>query len=297
MSEVAAKVSPTLAPTQPRLLRVPYEEGAYWRKGMRDGADAIMAQFRRTRDFSLASNRRLPYDRNTLEFPAPTIRPFAREASIGAIEASVSAVLCEGFAPFLLGGDHSITLPAVRSLANHFGSRTFSVLHFDAHSDTFGPIDGFDQHHGAVFRNIVEEGLVRGQDIHQFGLRGAVRDDGLTFAAAAGISRVNAGEFQAQGCNIAHFCPELRQPVYVSLDIDVVDPAFAPGTGTPVPGGLTSTEILHVVHQLAGHEVIGMDLVEVAPVYDVADITSLLAAHILLEALVAAPFFRRRSPC
>ncbi len=278
---------------EPRILSVPYEEGVYWRKGTKEGPEAILREASKVREFSLIANRRNPHSVSEIQFLSPAIEPFSKRRSLATIEESVDAVLAAGHAPVILGGDHSITLPTVRSLANAYGAKRFGILHFDAHSDTFEAIDGFEFHHGAVFRHIVDEGLVVPEDIFQFGLRGFVRGDGLTFANSKGIHYVLMDEFRANGCKLATYTS--RETLYfVSIDIDAVDPAFAPGTGTPVPGGFTSAEMLDLVRQLTEYRIIGLDLVEVAPVFDHANITVLLAAHLLVESLAGIRFVK---PC
>jgi agmatinase len=279
-----------LLPVEPRIIRVPYEEGAFWRKGTKDGPDAVLREFFKLREFSLMAGRRLSHKRAEFEFPAPPIQPYSKIQSLRQIEESIQSLLASGHAPVVLGGDHSITLPVVRALASVYGRQSFGVLHIDAHSDTFDPVDGFKYHHGAVFRNIVEEGLVCPSDIHQFGIRGLIRGDGLSFADQNGICYVLMQHFRAADCRIAAFCPASEKPYYLSIDIDAIDPAFAPGTGIPVPGGLTSAEMLSVVNQIREYRIIGMDLVEVAPTYDISNITVLLAAHIIFESLVGISF-------
>lgn len=276
---------------EPRVLAVPYEEGVYWRKGTKDGPEAILREAPKIREFSLILNRRNPYLLTDILFPSPAIEPYSKLCSLEKIERSVDSLLADGYAPVIVGGDHSITLPIIRSLANAYGAKQFGIMHFDAHSDTFDAVDNFEFHHGAVFRHIVEEGLVAPENIFQFGIRGFVRGDGLTFANRKGIRYVLMDEFRAKGCNLAAYCSH-EMFYFVSIDIDAVDPAFAPGTGTPVPGGFTSSEILDVVRQLVNYQVIGLDLVEVAPVFDHANITVLLAAHLLVESLSGIHFVK-----
>ena len=277
----------------PRILPVPYEEGTYWRKGTKEGPDAILREAAKVREFSLVSRRRNPYALADLLWPAPAIEPYSSQRSLDKIEQSVSALIAAGHAPVVLGGDHSITLPIMRSLAAAYGKQGFGIIHFDAHSDTFDAVDGFEYHHGAVFRHIVQEGLVAPQHIHQFGIRGFVRGDGLVFADRSGIPYVLMDEFRRRNFDLGAWCNP-AMPYFVSIDIDAVDPAFAPGTGTPVPGGFSSSELLGVLRQLADYPIVGLDLVEVAPVFDHSNITVLLAAHVLIESLSGLRFVRPR---
>lgn len=277
--------------TEPRILPVPYEEGTYWRKGTKEGPEAILREAAKVREFSLTARRRNPYRLSDIQVPGPAIEPYSALNSLANIERSVDAIVDRGHAPLVVGGDHSITLPVIRSLAKAYGTGQFGIIHFDAHSDTFDAVDGFEFHHGAPFRHIVEEGLVAPNAIHQFGIRGFVRGEGLVYADRKDIAYILMEEFRSQGCSLADYLiPDM--PYYVSLDIDAVDPAFAPGTGTPLPGGFTSGEMLGLLRQLAAYRIIGMDLVEVAPVYDSSNITVLLAAHLLIESLSGMRFVR-----
>jgi agmatinase len=274
------------------VLRAPYEEGAYWRKGTREGPAAIVSALERLRPFSLRTNRVLPLPVEHYLAPTLDIGPYDRSAAFERIGSGISDIIARGCVPITLGGDHSLTYPVVRSLAAHHGARTFAILHLDAHSDTFPATDGYDYHHGAVFRKVVENGLVAPEDVHQLGLRGLVPSGGMDFASTHGYHLVSAAELRARGCRLDALGIDSRKPCYVSIDIDTVDPAFAPGTGVPVPGGLTSAEQLDLIDQVARLPLVGLDLVEVAPIYDPAGITVLLAAHVIMELLVASPFVK-----
>jgi proclavaminate amidinohydrolase len=275
------------------VLRAPFEEGAYWRKGTKEGPAAIVSALERLRPFSLRRDRALSMPVERYLAPMLDIGPYDRAAAFNQIESGVSDILAQGCVPFTLGGDHSLTYPAVRALAAYHGSRSFTLVHLDAHSDTFPATDGYDYHHGAVFRKIVEDGLVAPEAIHQLGLRGLVPPGGMDFALRHGYHLVSAAELQASGCRLDAFGISSGKPCYVSIDIDAVDPAFAPGTGTPVPGGLTSGELLDLIDQIARLPLVGLDLMEVAPIYDPAGITVLLAAHAIMELLIASPLWQR----
>ncbi|WP_157514416.1 agmatinase [Nocardia concava] len=269
-------------------LKIPYEEGAYWRKGAKSGPDAILAQLRKVRNQSIADGTSLPGGFSAVPVREIEHSPYSKSGYLELIETVVGECVAGGYTPVVLGGDHAITLPVVRAMAHHFGERHFGIIHIDAHSDTFPPVDGYRYHHGAVFRNIVEEGLVDPISIHQIGIRGLCGEGWLSFAEESGINLVHMERFREKSCDITHFVTDRSMPYYISIDIDAVDPAFAPGTGTPVPGGFTSSEILTLVRMLGTFSVIGFDLVEVAPIYDAADITSLLAAHIVAELMISA---------
>ena len=214
------------------------------------------------------------------------VSPFDAAAARESIQAQVAAVLGAGAVPFLVGGDHSLSLPVLRAVAAKHGP--VAVVHVDAHFDTSGPeVWGEAYHHGTPLRHALSEGLIAEGQLYQIGIRGAWGSaEDAAFGEGHGVKVVSADAVAAQG--IDRIMAEVRQriaarPVYLTFDIDAVDPAFAPGTGTPVPGGLTSREALSSVRGLAGVDLVGMDLVEVAPNLDHADITSHLAAYLLFE--------------
>jgi agmatinase len=274
----------------PALVGVPYEEGTYWRKGTKHGPARIREHLRKLRGYSLSADRSVRHAPAEIDRGDLQLDQYDHARAFRQIEDAIASVLADGRAPVVIGGDHSITLPIVRALARRLGAGSFGIIHLDAHSDTFDPVDGFRYHHGAAFRNIVEEGLVVPRAIHQLGIRGQVRDGGLQFVETTGIHCVRMRAFRARGASIAAFVADRSLPYYVSIDIDVVDPAFAPGTGTPVPGGMTSAEILDAMIELRDYQVIGLDLVEVAPPYDSSEITSVLAANLIHEALANIDF-------
>lgn len=274
----------------PRVIGIPYEEGTYWRKGAKFGPEAIRSELRKIRDFSLNSGKPIPWRVEDIDLGNMEINPYSKQESLDEIKRRFDELLQNNIAPLALGGDHSITLPIIRSFAKKYNKQHLHILHFDAHSDTFPAIEGYRYHHGAVFRNIIEEGLIAPHQIHQFGLRGFIQSGGANYGDLRKIDQTSVDEFRRQRFKFRPFHLPLDKKYYLSIDIDVVDPAFAPGTGTPVPGGLTSSEILSVVRQLTPYEIVGIDLVEVAPVFDCSNITSLLAAHLVSEMLSGVRF-------
>ena len=214
--------------------------------------------------------------------------PFDRAAMREAVTAMIGDVIAKGAVPFVVGGDHSISAPILRAMAAAHGP--LAVLHIDAHLDTSGPEAwGDDHHHGTPIRHALDNGWIAPGALASVGIRGpwgsaaecalVRRHDALVASpddlAERGIARV-VSELRERFANRA---------VYITLDVDGLDPAFAPGTGTPVPGGLTTRELLRVLRGLAGLEVVGMDVVEIAPALDHADLTSHLGAHLLFEGL------------
>jgi agmatinase len=222
--------------------------------------------------------------------------PFDRAAMRDAVRAEVGCIVDAGALPVLVGGDHSVTLPALRAVAARRGP--LAVVHLDAHLDTSGPeVWGDDHHHGTPLRHAIEEGLTADGGVMHVGIRGprgSADDDALT--RGRGNRIISADEVGERGAS--RVVAELRErvgkrPVYVSIDVDAIDPAFAPGTGTPVAGGLTAREALAIVRGLAGLDIAGLDVVEVCPPLDHADITSHLAAALLFEGMAAAACRRR----
>ncbi len=214
--------------------------------------------------------------------------PFDAAAVRARVEAEAAAVHAAGAVPFVVGGDHSIALPLLRAAAVKHGR--LAVVHVDAHADTSSAeVWGDAHHHGTPLRHALTEELIDRGALFQIGLRGpwGTSEDGL-FAQSHGGHVYTAEELGERG--VVDVMGEVTKligdrPVYLTFDIDAIDPAFAPGTGTPVPGGLTSREAIALVRELAGVNLVGMDLVEVAPPLDVSDITSHLAAHLIYEAL------------
>lgn len=199
--------------------------------------------------------------------------------------------------PFSLGGDHTITLPILRAIANKHGP--VAVVHIDAHTDTNDSMFGEKITHGTVFRRAIEEGLIEPKKMAQIGVRatGYSAND-FDWSRQNGVNVI-----QAEDCwhrSLTPFMAEIRQqigektPTYISFDIDGLDPSVAPGTGTPEPGGLTSIQALEIIRGCYGLNIIGGDLVEVSPPYDSTGNTALLAANLLFEMLCSLPGCIRR---
>jgi agmatinase len=223
------------------------------------------------------------------------VPPFHPALAREVIQNEVANVLAAGAVPFTVGGDHSVALPCLRAVAKSHGP--VAVVHVDAHLDTSGAeVWGDDHHHGTPLRHAIQEGLVERGQLHQVGIRaawGGPEDGALAAAHGAELHGMDAIE----DAGVPRVAARIRErvgdrPVYVTFDIDAVDPAFAPGTGTPVPGGLTAREAIRLLQELAGVRLVGMDLVEVAPPLDHADVTCHLAAQLLFEGLALAALRR-----
>jgi agmatinase len=214
------------------------------------------------------------------------------EKSLRLLEERVTAVAAAGVIPIVLGGDHTIALPDVTGVARHVGWGRVSVIHFDAHADTGDTQMGSLYGHGTPMRRLIESGACRGDRFLQIGLRGYWPEPAtLDWMAEQGMRSFEMSEIVSRGLDavldeaIAIAMDEC-DAVFLSVDVDVVDPGSAPGTGTPEPGGLTSRQLLDAVRRIAMETPVGgVDVVEVSPPYDHAEITAYLGNRIVLEAL------------
>jgi agmatinase len=198
-----------------------------------------------------------------------------------AIQAAAGDLHAAGARVLGLGGDHSVALPFMRAAAERHG--TLSLLQLDAHTDTWDEYYGHKVTHGTIMRRAAEEGVIDPGASLQVGLRGPLyRPSDLRENAELGFSTLLAREFTVEEA-LARASSVLRAPVYVSFDIDCLDPAYAPGTGTPEAGGLTSREALAVLRGLAGLDIVSADLVEVSPPYDPTGVTANAAAAIAYD--------------
>ncbi|MCP5330648.1 MAG: agmatinase [Pseudomonadales bacterium] len=254
---------------------VPLDIATTNRSGARLGPRAI-----RNASLSLAWERPWPWARDPLEQMAVVDYGDCEGGllSVQHIEEHVARILSAGAASLLLGGDHFISYPSLRAHAKKHGP--LSLIHFDAHTDTW-PSSGEGINHGTMFYKAAKEGIVLPESSVQVGIR-TTNDDTL------GYDIISAADVHRRGT--ADVVRQIRErvgdrPVYLTFDIDCLDPAYAPGTGTPVPGGLSSFQALDILRALVGIQLVGMDVVEVAPAYDHAEITALAAAQIAIELL------------
>jgi agmatinase len=215
------------------------------------------------------------------------VNPFNIEDAINTIDSSITDIRKDGSTVLTIGGDHTIALPILRSLARDHGP--IAVLHFDAHLDTWDTYFGAPYTHGTPFRRASEEGLIDMERSQHVGIRGPLYSkQDLEDDAVLGFQVIRSDDYEFDG--VASIVERMRArldggPVYVSVDIDVLDPAHAPGTGTPEAGGLTSRELLNTLRGLVGLNVVGADIVEVSPAYDHAELTGIAAAHVGYELL------------
>lgn len=209
---------------------------------------------------------------------------YGLEQSLDDIEAFVDEIVTGGAKPLTVGGDHSITYPVLRAVGR---DRPVGMIHIDAHCDTQGAFDGSKFHHGAPFRHAVLAGVLDPERTVQIGIRGST-EFAWEFSYESGMTVIHAEDVDERG--VPDVVDESRRvlgdgPVYVSVDIDGIDPAFAPGTGTPEVGGLTPREVQAILRGLAGHDIVGGDVVEIAPQYDSTTNTAHVGAQMLFEVL------------
>jgi agmatinase len=268
------------------LIGVPFDTGTTYRPGARFGPRHVREQSAIIRPWNpvLKTN---PFEKwRIADYGDLSINPLSIEDTFTRITDQLGKVLSQGARPVCVGGDHSILLPIMRAIHKHFGR--VALVQFDAHNDTWGGHFGSPHSHGTPVRRAMEEGLLLEGFVLQAGLRGQVYSkDDFTFGREHGFHVLTSEDLHHDGAaSVASVLKRFRgKPVYFTLDIDVVDPAFAPGTGTPQVGGLSSAQILELVHCLRGQKLVGCDLVEVSPPYDRGELTSLLAANLLYEML------------
>ncbi|RBY74657.1 agmatinase [Geodermatophilus sp. TF02-6] len=273
---------------------VPFDSGVSYRPGARFGPAHVRQSSRLLRPYNPAQDVE-PFARaQVVDAGDLAVNPFSIEEAIGQVRSGAAALLERAGRLLTIGGDHTIALPLLRAL--HAVHGPIAVVHFDAHLDTWDTYFGAEYTHGTPFRRAAEEGLLDRSGCLHVGIRGplySVRDLGED--AELGFQVVHAREVDDLG--VRGVVERIRarveeRPVYVSVDIDVLDPAFAPGTGTPEAGGLSSRELLAILRGFADLDLIGADLVEVAPAYDHAEITGIAASHVAFE-LVSAMAVRR----
>lgn len=268
---------------------VPFDTGVSYRPGARFGPAHVRESSRLLRPYNPATD--------TSPFAAVQVadagdiacNPFIIDEAVAAVQEGASALLDTGAKLMTIGGDHTIALPLLREIAKRHGP--VAVVHFDAHLDTWDTYFGVETTHGTPFRRASEEGLLDLTSCMHVGIRGPLySSNDLSDDKRLGFQVVTSRDLQLQG--LAWAIDRMVQrvgdrPVYVSVDIDVLDPAHAPGTGTPEAGGLTSRELLEMLRVFGDMNLVSADVVEVAPAYDHAQLTGVAAAHVAYELITA----------
>ena len=266
---------------------VPFDGGTSYRPGARFGPAAVRQGSRLLRPYNPAGEA-LPFElAQVVDAGDIACTPFSPHDAVDQIESAATALLSGGGRLVAVGGDHTVALPLLRATAGRHGP--LALVHFDAHLDTWDTYFGERFTHGTPFRRAWEEDLLLPDRCVHVGLRGPLYSAAdLTDDAGMGFAQITTDEVAARG--VTAVAGAIRErignaPVYVSVDIDVLDPAHAPGTGTPEAGGLTSRELLALIRGLEPAGIVGGDVVEVSPAYDHAEITAIAASHVLYEIL------------
>lgn len=280
-----------LANLDAAFIGIPLDIGTSLRSGTRFGPRQIRAESVMIRPYNMATGAAPFESLNVADLGDVPINTFNLAEAVRIIEAHYDRILAHPIIPLTLGGDHTLTLPILRSIYKKHGP--VGLVHIDAHADVNDEMFGEKIAHGTTFRRAAEEGLLDCQRVVQIGLRaqGYSADD-FNWSRRQGFRVVQAEECWHK--SLAPLMEEVRQqvdggPVYLSFDIDGIDPAWAPGTGTPEIGGLTTIQAMEIVRGCQGLNLVGCDLVEVSPPYDTTGNTSLLGANLLYEMLCVLP--------
>jgi agmatinase len=277
------------------IVGAPFDTGATFRAGARFGPEGIRSVSHLLRRYNPSLDVAVFDHISVIDYGDVPVVPGYIESSYERIAKGLEPIHRAGVVPIVLGGDHSIALPELRAAAAVHGP--LALVQFDSHPDTWDSYFGERHTHGTPFRRAVEEGLLDTSRSIQVGMRGSIYDKGdWDDARAMGFELVPTDEVRELG--IPSVIDRISgrtegAKVYVSFDVDFVDPAYAPGTGTPEIGGFTSREAQEFVRGLAGLEIVGCDVVEVYPAYDHAQITALLAANVAHEVLSLIAFSKK----
>jgi agmatinase/guanidinopropionase len=291
-------VSRDLAGVDVAVLGVPFDSGTSHRAGARFGPRKIREMSLLLWGYNSTLNVRPTEVLKVVDYGDVEVVPPSITHTMDAITSMAGQVIQAGTTLVSLGGDHSIALPLLRAHAAKFGP--LAVLHIDAHIDTWETeFEGVPYSHGTPFRHALNEGLIRKDAYMQVGIRGPVSNDNdyaRTRELGARIITIHEVFERGIPAVLGEIRARLSGPLYVSLDIDSADPAFAPGTGTPEVGGLTSYQLLQLLRGLRGLDIVGCDLVEVSPPYDHGDITAILAANLVFEYLSLLALKKQGAP-
>ena len=268
-----------------KVIGVPFDSGVSYRPGARFGPSHVRESSRLLRPYNPALDVS-PFDTmQVADAGDVAVNPFDIHEAIDTLQAAALDLTSDGAKLLTIGGDHTIALPLLRAAAERHGP--VALLHFDAHLDTWDTYFGAEYTHGTPFRRAFEEGILDTEALSHVGTRGPLYgkkdlDDDHRF----GFGIVTSADVYYQG--VREIAAKLRdriggRPVYLSIDVDVMDPAHAPGTGTPEAGGITSRELLELLRGLVGLNIVGADVVEVAPAYDHAELTGIAASHVAYD--------------
>ncbi|MEO9248547.1 agmatinase [Citricoccus nitrophenolicus] len=269
-----------------KVVGVPFDSGVSYRPGARFGPGHVRQSSRLLRPYNPATDTSPFAQVQVADAGDLAVNPFDLDEAIASIQVDALELTEDGARLLTIGGDHTIALPLLRAAAERAGGPV-ALLHFDAHLDTWDSYFGAAYTHGTPFRRAAEEGLLATEAACHVGTRGPLygRKD-LDDDARFGFGIVTSADVYRQGADAvaARLAERIGdRPLYVSVDIDVLDPAHAPGTGTPEAGGMSSRELLEILRGLRGANLVGADVVEVAPAYDHAELTGIAAAHVAYD--------------
>jgi len=275
---------------------VPFDTGGTYRVGARFGPSGIRQESMLLRPYHAEHDVDVVETLSLVDYGDLPVTPGYLPESHAQIAGAAGALLDAGVVPVFLGGDHSVSLPLLRAVAKRHGP--VGLVHFDAHNDLWHSYFGGKDTHGTPFRRAVEEGLLDVGRSIQVGLRGSLYGpDDVSISESLGLAMIRAPEMHRLG--VPAVLERIRAraeggPLYLSFDIDFLDPVYAPGTGTPEVGGATGLQALELLRGLVGLPFVAFDLVEVMPPYDVGGLTALLAANLTYE-MIALEAVRRRA--
>lgn len=268
--------------TDVKIAGVPFDTGVSYRPGARFGPNHVRESSRLLRPYNPALDVSPFANVQVADAGDIAVNPYDIHEAIDTLQQAATELTSDGSTLITIGGDHTIALPLLRVAAAKHGP--VALLHFDAHLDTWDTYFGAEYTHGTPFRRAFEEGILDTEGLSHVGTRGPLYgksdlDDDRRF----GFGIVTSSDLYYDG--VRAVVDRLRnrigtRPLYISVDVDVMDPAHAPGTGTPEAGGMSSRELLEILRGLDGMNIVGADIVEVAPVYDHAEITGIAAAHV-----------------
>ena len=271
-----------------KIIGAPFDTGVSYRPGARFGPTHVRQASRLLRPYNPATGTSPFAQVQVADAGDMALNPFNIEEAIATVEQDALELTADGASLLTIGGDHTIALPLLRAASQRAG-QPVALLHFDAHLDTWDSYFGADYTHGTPFRRAAEEGLLDASALCHVGTRGPLYSkNDLDDDARFGFGIITSADLYYRGVEAVVTILRERigdKPVYISLDIDVLDPAHAPGTGTPEAGGLTSRELLEMLRGLRGLNILGADVVEVLPSYDHAELTGIAAAHACYDLL------------
>lgn len=268
------------------LFGIPFDGGVSYRPGARFAPQKVRESSSLGRGFHFNRGIHIFDKLKIADVGDCPVVPIDLKQTYQQIEKFVDEVLLTNKKFISVGGDHSTTLPVLRALRKKY-CKPLNLIHFDAHFDTYPAAWGCEYHHGSFLRHAIDEGLVKSDCVFQFGIRGPLAgSDDLSFISQNGVHVYDVDQIKL---NLSQFIKNLPQiengPTYISFDVDCLDPAYAPGTGTPVVGGLTTYEVQQILRNLKIPNLVGADIVEICPAYDHSDITSLVGVDVMFEIL------------